>query len=409
MTNYGNEVAVPMIKLFLTDVNFIDDNISHIHPNDINNEILREIFGKIKDFYGLPTHSELCPMLWLKNELHTDDEIRKQEYKAWMGKIENMEVTDNVRKEVEDVLCILEVEAAKKRLEDALKGGNNDDIRRASTRFEDALTKNEKKSRPSNREELIEICKNTPKIERVPTGIKELDEVLYGGMQKRGVGLLIAGTNAGKTTLFSIMAANAAKMGYKVLHIVFEEEKNDICKKYAAHYLNKNLWEITDTETEDVLPNLRLWKMGYGESVKAIEGEVNDADVVFVDYIHCMRNDTKANEYEELERIMRQFESLASKNNIAIWVAQQTNRDGAKQDATKTGMDKVQGSFRITQPAKTVLYLDRKGCDKDRAILHIEKNKGDKKDWDNIYFNTHTCQIDLSDRMVINEELEVKL
>lgn len=408
MTNYGKEVAVPMIKLFLTDAKFVKENISHIHPNDIDNDILREIFGKIKDFYGLPTHSELCPMLWIKNELHTDDEIRKQEYKAWMEKIENTVITNDLRNEVDATLDMLEVEAGKKRLKESLNGGSNTDIKNACSRYENALTKSQRKSLPITIEEAFERFKNAPKIERIPTGIQELDEVMYGGMQKKGVGLLIAGTNVGKSTLFSIMAVNAAKMGYKVLHIFFEDEYEDMYKKYAAHLKNKSLRDITVDDCI-ALPTLRLWKMENEEgTVEQIAEEVKDADIVFVDYLSCIKYDRK-NEYSELESIMRKFETLSSKKNIAIWVAQQTNREGAKMDATKTGMDKVQGSFRITQPAKTVIYLDNKGCDKDRVIFHIEKNKGNREDWDNAYFNTNTCQIDLSNRLQTNSELEVVL
>ena len=70
---------------------------------------------------------------------------------------------------------------------------------------------------------------------KVPTGIKELDEKMNGGLEKGTLGMLIAGTGVGKSTLGSIMCCEAAVHGFKVLHIFFEDLNREIGQKYYAH------------------------------------------------------------------------------------------------------------------------------------------------------------------------------
>ena len=52
--------------------------------------------------------------------------------------------------------------------------------------------------------------------------------MLNGGLEKSRVGLLVAKTGVGKTTLSTMFAVGAISYHYNVLHIVFEDTVDDI-------------------------------------------------------------------------------------------------------------------------------------------------------------------------------------
>lgn len=288
---------------------------------------------------------------------------------------------------------------------------------------------------PKSVDELIDVTLSTPSTVRVQTGINELDRIFRGGLPKGAVSLLIAGTGIGKSTLGSIICCNAANLGKKVLHIFFEDLETEIAQKYYAHLLNRNTFEFEDLATnyekrkqlsselrsisfnaKDFLKkNVKLFRMRNGETtVEDIMTEVRKLktledwvpDLIFIDYFSCLRttsNETirMQNEWQAMERCMKKIELFANSENIAILVAQQTNRNGMDEDTANKRMANIQGSYRITQPASIILYLDRTGCEKNRANLYIDKARGcdvnGKTDYENILLDNGTCQIDLSD------------
>ncbi len=61
-------------------------------------------------------------------------------------------------------------------------------------------------------------------VERVPTGIEGLDEMLGGGFLKKRNVMVIGGPGTGKTTFAMEFLYRGALMGEKGLHIMLEEK-----------------------------------------------------------------------------------------------------------------------------------------------------------------------------------------
>ena len=109
---------------------------------------------------------------------------------------------------------------------------------------------------------------STLNVTTIPTGIERLDEILGGGLDKGKVGLIICPMGAGKTSMTTCIAGNAAAYrceknnyeGYKVLQIVFEDKPRDMHRKYIAKLsqveakdLNKD--EVTVDFVKSILNN----------------------------------------------------------------------------------------------------------------------------------------------------------
>lgn len=283
--------------------------------------------------------------------------------------------------------------------------------------------------------ELFDVILGETEAERVPTGIKELDAQLNGGVPRGGLGILIAGTGVGKTTLSSIMCCGAALRGYNVLHIFFEDTVSEVGKKYYASITGRYTNEFDAKGDREVLKNelfsdpnvketlckrVKLWRMDNGNTTvediinkirHMVSNEGWKPDMVFVDYMSCLKTSSSTqlsvtNECQMLERAMKRLESFAQDEKIVVWTAQQTNRDGQKAATYKDRLANIQGSFRMTQPCGFALYLDRTGIEEgcyDRANLYLDKCRGCRRaEWENILLDNGNCQIDLS---MTSEEL----
>lgn len=271
--------------------------------------------------------------------------------------------------------------------------------------------------------DLFDRVMSRTKGERVPTGIETLDNAMNGGVTKGMVGLLIAGTGAGKTTLMSMMANGAARCGKKVLQIFFEENEEEIAAKHYAilsgQYTSslmdtadkKAIWNTIGAEDKDAMRNnIRLMRMNNGstqvEDIKdRLEKLINEGykpDVVFVDYFSCLqkssdRRNDYSNEAQAGEKCMKKLEQMANDYNIVLWIAEQTNRDGVNSSTPYGRIGTIQGSYRATQPASFILYLDRNNCDGNQANLYMDKCRGcQRQKWEGITLDNGNCTIDMS-------------
>jgi circadian clock protein KaiC len=65
------------------------------------------------------------------------------------------------------------------------------------------------------------------KIERVPTGIKNFDSLIEGGMEKNSTNLIVGGSGSGKSIFAVQFLMEGIKKGESCLYITFEEKKKE--------------------------------------------------------------------------------------------------------------------------------------------------------------------------------------
>ncbi len=274
----------------------------------------------------------------------------------------------------------------------------------------------------SNPIDYMEEIFNDEDVEKVPTGYIELDAVLGGGLQKGNVGLLAAHTGAGKTTFSTAMAVQAAINGYNVLQIVFEESEKDIIKKqfacltndYVSNMSRKRISEETKAKVRKWMPiineRIRIKRL---KNTKTTWEEVENfifnlnmvknfnPDVIFIDYFDCLKHttDMRLTLVQAATRCIKKIDDFAKTHKYAIWVMQQTNRQGA-QSATKGDVEgNIQGAFSVQQTTAVNMFLTKSEEEKvnNKATLTLRKNRqGNLVNFESFDFNNGTLQIDMS-------------
>jgi succinate dehydrogenase/fumarate reductase flavoprotein subunit len=124
-------------------------------------------------------------------------------------------------------------------------------------------------------------------------------------------------------------------------------------------------------------------------------------DVIFIDYFDCLKHttDMRLTQVQAATRCIKKIDEFAKTHKYAIWVMQQTNRQGA-QAATKGDVEgNIQGAFAVQQTTGVNMYLTKSEEEKsaNKASLTLKKNRqGCLCTFESFYFNNGTLQIDMS-------------
>lgn len=417
----------------------------YLSPDYFSTPGLQQIIKVMKDYYEekgkVPTYSVLEYLL--KDAVQTSDEFKSAAISFKMLKECDTdgiaEVLDLGVNYVSGLALIRELENAIRRVKER---GYTEQKRDEIVEIIQRIGNNASVSYTTPGD-LFEKIMNESEEDRVPSFIPQLDKQMNGGLLKGTTGLLVAGTGVGKTTLMSIMACNAACHGYKTLYIWFEDKDTDIGRKFyscvtrryttdfmagspnqeAAEKDIRQKFKDNPSIKEGFYKNLKLLKLPNGSTtVEELTSKVRAfwikegwiPDVVFIDYMSCLApsSDKKMaieQEFVALDKATKKLDAFAQEQNFALWIAQQTNREGAGSGSKSDADDAsdIQGSWRIKQTASAVLVLkrDKNREDWNEIVLTLDKCRGgEPHKWKHAYLNNGTCQINLEDQRDYKDE-----
>ena len=211
----------------------------------------------------------------------------------------------------------------------------------------------------------------------LPTGIVGIDNLLKGGLGIGELGIVLAPTGTGKTTLLTKFANTAYNLGYNVVQIFFEDNPGNIKRK---HY---TIWseiapdqqpEFRDTVKEKVEEaqsrskgSLKLLKLASDNvTVSEIKNKIRKmnsdgikVDLLVLDYVDCISSDKSTNgeEWKGEGSVMRSLESMTGEFGMAIWTATQGNRESISSEVV-TG-DQMGGSIKKAQIAHVIISIGK--------------------------------------------------
>jgi replicative DNA helicase len=252
----------------------------------------------------------------------------------------------------------------------------------------------------------------------IPTGIVGVDNLLKGGLGFGELGVVLAPTGTGKTTLLTKFANTAFNNNFNVLQIVFEDNVDNIRRKHFTIWSGVSADDQPDREqevTDKIMEAnqrstsfLKIIKLpSAGTTVSEIKSKIRkmksdnlSIDLLIIDYVDCISpersNGVGGEEWKGDGNIMRHLESMTDEFNIAIWVATQGNRESISSEIVTT--NQMGGSIKKAQIGHVILSVGKTLEQKEHNLgtLTLLKSRIGKDGviWQNCTFNNEYLIID---------------
>jgi replicative DNA helicase len=268
----------------------------------------------------------------------------------------------------------------------------------------------------SNLDEVLDDDYRHP----IPMGIQGIDNLLKGGLAKGEIGVILAPTGVGKTTILTKLANNAFNLGYNVLQIFFEDNPKIIQRKHFTMWTGiapddlSNHRDVVIEKVKEIklntknkltlkkLPSDTMTMNQIKNQVRKMTAEGNKVDMIVLDYIDCVVPDRKLeDEWKSEGSVMRAFEALCHELQIVGWTATQGNRSSISSEVVTT--DQMGGSIKKAQVGHVIITVAKTLQQKEMnlATIAITKSRLGK---DGVVFEN--CKFD-NEFLVIDTEQSV--
>lgn len=182
---------------------------------------------------------------------------------------------------------------------------------------------------------------------KISTGIPDLDDLMYGGIKPKQLGLIAGGTGRGKSIFLAWLARVAVLLGHRVVYYTFELSEQDISERFDALFSAVKINELK-LYNNKVFSALSPLASKYGDKLVVKEYPPDEAtvgtlkahlrqlsgvgfvpDLVIVDYLDLIKPHRNYNsQHEELDAITKALRGVAVQFDTRIWTATQLNRSG---------------------------------------------------------------------------------
>ena len=268
----------------------------------------------------------------------------------------------------------------------------------------------------SNLDQVLEEDYRHP----IPMGIPGIDRLLKGGLAKGEIGVILAPTGVGKSTILTKMANHAFNLGFNVLQIFFEDNSKVIQRKHFTLWTKIHPDDLSEKkdevmrrvkEIEESMPNKLILKKLPSDTMTMLQIKnqirkmVSDGikiDMVVLDYIDCIVPDKNlGDEWKSEGSVMRAFEAMCHEMNIVGWTATQGNRSSISSEVVTT--DQMGGSIKKAQVGHVIISVAKTLQQKEMKLATIAITKSRIGDdgvvFENCKFDNAMIEIDTESSM----------
>jgi len=216
--------------------------------------------------------------------------------------------------------------------------------------------------------------------ERIPFDLEYLNKITKGGVPKKSLNIILAGTGVGKSLAMCHMASANLLDGKNVLYITLEMAEEKIAERIDANLLNTKLDELNELPKDvydkkiNRVKNKTTGKLVVKEyptaaaNVGHFRHLINELklkkqfkpDIIYIDYLNiCASSRIKmggsVNTYTYIKSIAEELRGLSVEQNLPIWSATQTTRSGFSN--SDVGLEDTSESFGLPATADFMLAI----------------------------------------------------
>ena len=192
------------------------------------------------------------------------------------------------------------------------------------------------------------------KEDKIPFNIELLNTITKGGVPRKSLNIILAGTGVGKSLAMCHFAADALSQGRNVLYITLEMAEEKIAERIDANLFDVDIATLTDLSKDAFINKAHIanqkthGKLIIKEYPTAVahvghfRSLLNELkmkkkfvpEVIYIDYLNiCASSRVKGlggsiNTYSLIKAIAEEIRGLAVEYNVPIWSATQVTRTG---------------------------------------------------------------------------------
>jgi len=215
---------------------------------------------------------------------------------------------------------------------------------------------------------------------RIPFDLEMFNKITRGGLVRKSLNVILAGTGVGKTLFMTHCASANLLQGKNVLYITMEMAEEKIAERIDANILNITVDELQELPKESYAKRMNQLKSRVKGKLIIKEYPTSAAgaghfrhllqelklkknfspDIIYIDYLNiCMSSRLKLgssiNSYLYIKAIAEELRGLAVEFNLPVVTATQTNRDGYS--SSDPGLENTSESFGLPATADFMFAL----------------------------------------------------
>ena len=418
----GNVFQLQLLNQMVLDKDFSHSIIDVIENNYFENKYFKIIVQMIREYYSKYNHTPSFETLEQITKSELQQEIASKVVLDTIKKIKDAPI-DGVGFVQEKALKFCKQQELQKVMTKAQKiidGGEFENYDALEEMVRGALQVGAKDTSAmdvfSNMDQVLDDDYRHP----IPMGIPGIDKLLKGGLAKGEIGVILAPTGVGKSTILTKIANHAFNMGNNVLQIFFEDNPKVIQRKHYTLWTKIHPDELSEKreevitkvrEIEESMPNKLIMNKLPSDTVtmsqiknqiRKMVADGNKIDMVLLDYIDCVVPDKNlGDEWKSEGSVMRAFEAMCHEMDLVGWTATQGNRNSISSEVVTT--DQMGGSIKKAQVGHVIITVAKTLQQKEMKLATIAITKSRVGDdgvvFENCKFDNAMLDIDTESSM----------
>jgi replicative DNA helicase len=390
----GNNFQIQLLNQIIVDKEFSHSIIDVIENSYFENKYFKIIIQMVKEYYKKYDHTPSFDTLEqvAKSELQQETAIKVVLDTIKKIKDAPIEGVDFVQEKALKFCKQQELQKVMKKAQKIIDGGEFENYDTLEELVREALLVGSKDTSAmdvfSNLDQVLDDDYRHP----IPMGIPGIDRLLKGGLAKGEIGVILAPTGVGKSTLTTKIANHAFNLGFNVLQIFFEDNPKVIQRKHFTLWTKihpdelsdkkdevmKKVKEIKETMQNELilkkLPSDTKTMLQIKNEIRKMIADGIKIDMVILDYIDCVVPDKNlGDEWKSEGSVMRAFEAMCHELSIVGWTATQGNRSSISSDVVTT--DQMGGSIKKAQVGHVIITVAKSLQQKEMKLATIAITK----------------------------------
>jgi len=413
----GQQFQLQLLNQIVEDKEFSHSIIDVIENSYFENKYFKIIIQMVREYYKKFDHTPSFETLEQITKSELQQEVASKIVLDTIKKIKDAPV-DGVGFVQEKALKFCKQQELQKVMTKAQKiidGGEFENYDTLEELVREALLVGNKDTSMmdvfSNLDQVLEEDYRHP----IPMGIPGIDRLLKGGLAKGEIGVILAPTGVGKSTVLTKMANHAFNLGFNVLQVFFEDNPKVIQRKHFTLWTGVHPDDLSDqkddvmnkvNEIQEEMPNKLILKklpsdtmtmLQIKNQIRKMVADGIKIDMIVLDYIDCIVPDKNlGDEWKSEGSVMRAFEAMCHEMNIVGWTATQGNRSSISSEVVTT--DQMGGSIKKAQVGHVIISVAKTLQQKELKLATIAITKSRIGDdgvvFENCKFDNAMLEID---------------